>query len=57
MSNTKQKDELNVDLIGGEAVSEKEKQELKAFFRKQKDKKMQKRPTKRDRLKKEPVSD
>jgi|GEM_PF-5052588 len=38
MSKKKQIEELNVDLIGGETLTESEKQQLKAFFRKQKEK-------------------
>lgn len=46
MNKTKRKPELNVDLIGGESLSEIEKQQLSTFFREQKEK-QQKRRTKR----------
>lgn len=54
MSNTKQKTELNVDLIGGETITEREKQQLRAFFQKQKEK--QKKRSKRAESKKKTVS-
>lgn len=38
MNKTKRKPELNVDLIGGESLSETEKQQLRTFFREQKEK-------------------
>ena len=55
MNKTKRKPELNVDLIGGESLSEIEKQQLRTFFREQKEK-QQKRRSKRTISKKKTVS-
>ncbi|MCH8486852.1 MAG: hypothetical protein LAT75_08300 [Candidatus Cyclonatronum sp.] len=55
MSKTKRKPELNVDLIGGEALTDSEKELLRTFFREQKEK-QQKRRSKRALSKKKTVS-
>lgn len=54
MSKTKRKPDLNVDLIGGESLSETEKEQLRTFFREQKEK--QKKRSKRVLSKKKTVS-
>lgn len=54
MSKTKQKKELNVDMIGGETLTLTEKQQLKAFFQEQKEKR--KRRAKRADTKKRTLS-
>ncbi len=54
MSKNKQKKDLNVDLIGGETLTETEKEQLKTFFQDQKEKR--KKRTKRAESKKKNVA-